>query len=168
MNPLFPDQYDEFVVGFAVFLVTLFVVGKVLVPRLQGRLADRADLIDGGIARAEKVQAEVRELKRQYHEALEEARREAALLREEAREQGAQIKAELRAEAQMEARRLIEAAHARIEADRKAAFARLSTEIGRLSTELAGRMIGESLAEDVRHNDIVARFLDELENRTVW
>ncbi len=167
MNPLFPDQYYEFVVGFAVFLVTLFVVGNVLVPRLQKTLAERADAIDGAIARAARAQAEVRDLERRYHEQLETARREAALLREEAREQGAQIKAELRAQAQAEARRLIETAHAQIEADRQAAFARLRPEIGRLSTDLASRMIGESLTEDVRNSGIVERFLDELENRTV-
>ncbi|MEV6036624.1 F0F1 ATP synthase subunit B [Nonomuraea sp. NPDC052116] len=167
MNPLFPDNYYEPVIGLVTFLITLFVVGKLLVPRLQKTLAERADAIDGGIMRAEEAQAEVRNLQRQYHELLEEARREAALLREEAREQGAQIRAELRAQAQAEARHLIGAAHAQIEADRQAAFAQIRTEIGRLSTDLAGRIIGESLEEDVRHTGIVERFLDELENRTV-
>lgn len=166
MNPLFPDNYYEPVIGLVVFLVTLFVIGKVLVPRLQKTLAERADAIDGVIMRAEKARAEARNLERQYHKQLEEARRDAALLREEAREQGARIRAELRAQAQAEARHLIGAAHAQIEADRKAAFAQVRTEIGRLSTDLAGRIIGESL-EDVRHTGIVERFLDELENRTV-
>jgi F-type H+-transporting ATPase subunit b len=167
VNPLFPDNYYEFVVGLVVFLVTLFVLGKVLVPRLQKTLAERADAIDGGIMRAEKAQAEARNLERQYREQLEETRRDAALLREEAREEGAQIRAELRAQAQAEARHLIRTAHAQIEADRQAAFAQIRTEVGRLSTVLAGRIIGESLEEDVRHTGIVERFLDELENRTV-
>ncbi|MFG1941878.1 F0F1 ATP synthase subunit B [Nonomuraea sp. NPDC048826] len=167
MNPLFPNDFYEPVIGLVVFLVTLFVVGKVLIPRLQKTLVERADAIDGGIRRAEEAQAEVRNLQRQYHEQLEEARREAARLREEAREQGAQIRAEFRAQAQAEARRLIETAHAQIEADRQAAFAHIRTELGRLSTDLAGRIIGESLEDDVRHSAIVARFLDELENRPV-
>jgi F-type H+-transporting ATPase subunit b len=164
VNPLRPD-FSELVIGLVVFLVTLFVVGKLLVPRLQKTLAERADAIDGGVKRAEEAQAEVRNLRRQYHEQLEETRRGAALLREEAREQGAQIRAELRAQAQAEARHLIEAARARIEADRQAAFAQIRPEIGRLSTDLAGRIIGESLEEEVRHTGIVARFLDE--NRTI-
>src|SRR5690606_41351820 len=90
------------------------------------------------------------------------SRHEAARLREEAREQAAQIKAELREEAQAEARRLIEAAHAQIEADRQAAFAQLRTEIGRLSTDLAGRIIGESPEGQARQSRIVDRCLDEL------
>ncbi|MGW5686631.1 F0F1 ATP synthase subunit B [Nonomuraea sp. NPDC003754] len=166
MNPLSPDNFYEPVIGLVMFLVTLFVLGKLLVPRLQKTLAERADAIDGGIMRAEEAQAEARKLERQYRKQLEEARRDAALLREEAREQGAQIRAELRAQAQAEARHLIGTAHAQIEADRQAAFAQLRTEIGRLSTDLAGRIIGEPLEEDVRHTGIVARFLDELENRT--
>ncbi|TDD52392.1 F0F1 ATP synthase subunit B [Nonomuraea terrae] len=167
VNPLLPDNYYEPLVGLATFLITLFIIDKLLVPRFQKTLAERADAIDGGIMRAEEAQAEARILQRQYHEQLEEARRGAALLREEAREQGAQIRAELRAQAQAEARHLIETAHAQIEADRQAAFAQIRTEIGRLSTDLADRIIGESLEEDVRRTGIVERFLDELENRTV-
>src|SRR5690606_35939535 len=92
------------------------------------------------------------------------SRHEAARLREEAREQGAQIKAEIREEAQAEARRLIEAAHAQIEADRQQAFAQLRTEIGRLSVELASRIVGESLEDEARRRRTVDRFLEELEN----
>ncbi|WP_188190623.1 F0F1 ATP synthase subunit B [Nonomuraea sp. SYSU D8015] len=161
-NPLLPHDY-ELVVGIFSFLVVFFVVGRILVPRIQKTLAERTDAIEGGIKRAEEAQAQAQELQRQFQAKLEEGRREAARLREEAREQAAQIKAELREEAQAEARRLIEAAHAQIEADRQAAFAQLRAEIGRLSTELAGRIVGESLEDEVRQSRIVDRFLDELE-----
>nr|WP_236003488.1 F0F1 ATP synthase subunit B [Nonomuraea antri] len=162
-NPLIPHDY-ELIVGIFSFLVVFLVVGKMLVPRIQKTLADRTDAIEGGIKRAEEAQAEAQKLQEQYRDRLEEARRDAARLREEAREQAAQIKAELREEAQAEARRLVEAAHAQIEADRQAAFAQLRTEIGRLSTDLAGRIVGESLEDEARQSRIVDRFLDELEN----
>ncbi|MFC5832347.1 F0F1 ATP synthase subunit B [Nonomuraea insulae] len=162
-NPLIPHTY-ELVVGIFSFAVVLFVVGKLLVPRIQKTLAERTDAIEGGIKRAEEAQAEAQALQKRYADQLEEARREAGRLREEAREQAAQIKAELREEAQAEARRLVEAAHAQIEADRQAAFAQLRAEIGRLSTDLAGRIVGESLEDEARQSRIVDRFLDELEN----
>nr|AAU08237.1 ATP synthase B chain [Nonomuraea gerenzanensis] len=120
-NPLIPHTY-ELVVGIFSFAVVVFVVGRMLVPRIQKTLAERTDAIEGGIRRAEEAQAEAQALQKRYSEQLEEARRDAARLREEAREQAAQIKAELREEAQAEARRLVEAAHAQIEADRQAAF----------------------------------------------
>ncbi|MFG1702891.1 F0F1 ATP synthase subunit B [Nonomuraea sp. M3C6] len=162
-NPLVPHTY-ELVVGIFSFLVVLVVVGKILVPRIQKTLAERTDAIEGGIKRAEEAQAVAQDLQQQYRDRLAEARHEAARLREEAREQAAQIKAELREEAQAEARRLVEAAHAQIEADRQAAFAQLRAEIGRLSTDLAGRIVGESLEDEARQSRIVDRFLDELES----
>ncbi|MFI6319913.1 F0F1 ATP synthase subunit B [Nonomuraea sp. NPDC050556] len=164
-NPLIPHTY-ELVVGIFSFAVVAFFLIKVLVPRIQKTLAERTDAIEGGIKRAEEAQAEAQALQKQYRDHLAEARHEAARLREEAREQAAQIKAELREEAQAEARRLIEAAHAQIEADRQQAFAQLRTEIGRLSTDLATRIVGESLEDEARQRRTVDRFLDELENST--
>jgi F-type H+-transporting ATPase subunit b len=164
-NPLIPHVY-ELVVGIFAFFVVLIVVGKILTPRIQKTLAERTDAIEGGIKRAEDAQAEAQSLLQQYRDQLAEARHEASRLREEAREQGAQIKAELREEAQAEARRLVEAAHTQIEADRQQAFAQLRNEIGRLSTDLATRIVGESLEDEVRQRRTVDRFLDELENST--
>ncbi|HUP99040.1 MAG TPA: F0F1 ATP synthase subunit B [Aeromicrobium sp.] len=162
-NPLIPHTF-ELVVGIFSFFVVLFFVGKLLVPRIQKTLAERTDAIEGGIKRAEEAQAEAQNLQKQYRDQLAEARHEAARLREEAREQAATIRAELREDAQAEARRLVEAAHAQIEADRQAAFAQLRTEIGRLSTDLASRIVGESLEDEARQRRVVDRFLDELES----
>ncbi|KAB8183769.1 F0F1 ATP synthase subunit B [Microbispora catharanthi] len=163
-NPLIPHAY-ELVVGSFAFLVVFLVVGKILTPRIQKTLAERTEAIEGGIKKAEDAQAEAQRTLEQYRAQLAEARQEAARLREEAREQGAAIKAELREEAQAEARRIVEAAHAQIEADRQQAFTQLRGEIGRLSTELASRIVGESLEDEARQRRTVDRFLEELEGR---
>ncbi|MFF0310135.1 F0F1 ATP synthase subunit B [Streptosporangium sp. NPDC004379] len=162
-NPLIPHTY-ELVVGVFAFFVVVLVVGKILTPRIQKTLAERTEAIEGGIQKAQDAQAEAQALLQQYKDQLAEARHEASRLREEAREQGAQIKAELREEAQAEARRLVEAAHAQIEADRQQAFAQLRNEIGRLSVELATRIVGESLEDEARRRRTVDRFLEELES----
>ncbi|GII91270.1 F0F1 ATP synthase subunit B [Sinosporangium siamense] len=161
-NPLLPHWYELIVGGFA-FFVVLFVVGRILTPRIQKTLAERTDAIEGGLKRAEEVQDEAKRTLESYRAQLAEARHEAARLREEAREQGAQIKAELRTEAEAEARRITEQARAQIDAERQAAFAQLRAEIGRLSTDLASRIVGESLEDEARQRRIVDRFLEELE-----
>lgn len=163
-NPLLPDA-AEMVVGIFSFLVVLFFLGKILVPRIQKTLAERTDAIEGGIKRAEEAQDEAQRVLEQYKEQLAEARHEASRLREEAREQGAEILAEMRDQAQAEAQRLIDQAHAQIDADRQAAFLRLRAEIGQLAVELAGRIVGESLEDEARRRGTVDRFLDELEDR---
>ncbi|MFC0863011.1 F0F1 ATP synthase subunit B [Sphaerimonospora cavernae] len=163
-NPLIPHDY-ELIVGSFAFLVVFLVVGKILTPRIQKTLAERTEAIEGGIKKAEDLQAEAQRTLAQYRDQLAEARQEAARLREEAREQGAQIKAELREEAEAEARRILAAARTQIEAERQQALAQIQGEIGRLSTDLAGRIVGESLEDEARQRRIIDRFLDELEAR---
>ncbi len=161
-NPLFPTL-TELIIGTIAFLIVFGALAKVLMPRIQQTLAERTELIEGGLAQAEESQAEAKQLLEEYRQQLAEARHEAARLREEAREQGAQIIAEMREQAQAEARRVTEAAQAQIEAERQQALNALRAEVGTLSVELASRIVGESLTEEARQQRLVDRFLGELE-----
>jgi len=163
-NPLIPNL-TELIVGLVTFGIIFFALWKVLMPRLNQTLAERTDKIEGGLQRAEEAQAEANATLARYREQLAEARHEAARLREEAREQGAQIIAEMREQAQAEARRLVDAAHAQIEADRQQALQSLKTEVGGLAVDLASRVVGESLTDEARQRRVVERFLDELDQQ---
>jgi F-type H+-transporting ATPase subunit b len=163
-GPLSPDPV-ELIIGLIAFLIIFGVLAKVLFPRIQQTLAERTEAIEGGIQRADQAQREAQETLDQYRAQLAEARHEAARLRERAQEQGAQIIAEMREQASAEAQRLVEAAHAQIEADRAQALHQLRTEVGALAVELAGRVVGESLAEEARQHRMVDRFLAELEEQ---
>ena len=57
----------------------------------------------------------------------------------------------------------LEHSRAQIDADRKAALASLRAEVGTLATELAERIVGESLQDDERSSRVVDRFLADLE-----
>jgi F-type H+-transporting ATPase subunit b len=162
-NPLIPSA-TELILGLIGFVVIFGLLYKVLVPRIQATLTERTDTIEGGIERADQAQAEAKRVLDQYHAQLADARHEAARLREEAREQGAQIIAEMRDQAQAEATRLLDAAHAQIDTDRQQALAALRQQVGELSVELAGRIVGESLTDEARQSRVVDRFLGELES----
>ncbi|MGH3393529.1 MAG: F0F1 ATP synthase subunit B [Streptosporangiaceae bacterium] len=161
-NPLLPE-WPELIIGTIAFLIVFAVLARVLMPRIQKTLAERTDAIEGGIQRAEDAQAEANRTLDQYKAQLSEARHEAARLREEAKEQGARIIAEMREQAQAEARRITEAAQAQLAADRSQALAALRNEVGAISVELAGKIVGESLSDEARQHRLVDRFLDELE-----
>ncbi len=163
-NPLVPNL-TELIVGFVTFGIIFFALWKILLPRLNQTLTERTDKIEGGLQRAEETQSEANATLAAYREQLAEARHEAARLREEAREQGAQIIAEMREQAQAEARRLVEGAHAQIEADRQQALQSLKTEVGGLAVDLASRVVGESLTDEARQRRVVERFLDELDQQ---
>jgi len=161
-TPIWPAA-SELILGTLCFVVVFGFLGKLLLPRISKTLAEREDAIQGGINRADEAQAEASQLLDQYRAQLADARQEASRIREEAREQGAQIIAELRERAEAEARRITDAAQAQIEAERQQALISLRTEVGSLATELASRIVGESLTDHVRQNRMVDRFLDGLE-----
>ncbi|WP_168583455.1 F0F1 ATP synthase subunit B [Gephyromycinifex aptenodytis] len=161
-SPLIPHTF-EWIFGLIVFLALLFLVWKKVVPNLENAYTARAEAIEGDMGRAERALAEAEATKRQYEQQLSEARTEAAHIREEAREQGASIIAEMRGEAQAEAARIVETAHKQVEAERQQAMTSLRGEVGRMSTDLASRIVGESLHEEARQKGIVERFLAELE-----
>ena len=161
-NPLFPS-WPEFIIGTILFFLVFGFLAKMLMPRITKTLAERTELIEGGLARSEEAQAEAKDLLDQYRQQLADARHEAARMRQEAQEQGAQIIAEMREQAQAEARRITEAAQAQISAERQQALNSLRTEVGTLATELASRIVGESLTDEARQSRMVDRFLAELE-----
>jgi len=162
-NPLLPAWYD-IVYSLIPFILVLLLFWRVVLPRMQKTLDERAALIEGGIAKAESAQAEAQAALEQYNALLAEGRAEAAKIREQARAEGAAILAELKESAQAEAARITANAQLQIEAERQAALVSLRAEVGSLALDLASGVIGESLADDKRASALVDRFLAELES----
>ena len=164
--PILP-HFGELIFGLIAIAILYVIVQKKVVPNLEKAYADRTAAIEGGMHKAEEAQQEAQAALEQYKAQLAEARAEAARIREEAREQGAAIVAEMRTQAQTESARITEAAHKQIEAERQQAFISLRSEVGRISTDLASRIVGESLEDEVRQKGIVDRFLAELESGSI-
>ncbi len=162
-NPLIPDT-AELIIGLLCFFIVFGFLGKKLLPNIQKTLNERHDAIEGGLERAEKAQAEANRTLDEYKAQLAEARHEAARITEQAREQGATIIAEMREEGQRQREAIIAAGHAQIEADRRQVTVTLRQEVGRIATDLAGRVVGESLEDTARQSRVVDRFLDGLED----
>jgi F-type H+-transporting ATPase subunit b len=161
-DPLIPT-WPELIIGIICFVVVFGVLGKMLLPRIIKTLEERDDAIQGGINRADEAQAEAAAVLAQYRAQLDDARHEASRMREEAHEQGAQIIAEMRERAEAEARRITDAAQSQIEAERQQALISLRAEVGALATDLASRIVGESLTDQARQSRMVDRFLEDIE-----
>ncbi|MGW2094058.1 F0F1 ATP synthase subunit B [Promicromonospora sukumoe] len=157
-----PAAYDV-IWSSVVMLIIAVAFYKFILPRLNQVLDERAALIEGGIEKAEAAQKQADEALAQQQQLLAEARAEAAQVREEARAEGTAIVKDLRVKANEEAERISETAHRQIEAERQAAVVSLRTEVGSLATELASKIVGESLEDSARQSRVVDRFLDELE-----
>jgi F-type H+-transporting ATPase subunit b len=161
-NPLVPHT-AELIVGFIAFSLLFLVLRSKVVPLFEKAFAERTEAIQGGMEKAERAQVEAERALAQYTAQLNEARGEAQKIREDARVQGAAIIEDLRSKAAEEAARITAAATAAIQSERQQAMTALRNEVGALATELAGKIVGEALDDQVRQSRIVDRFITDLE-----
>ncbi len=162
LDVLIPAGFDLLWAAVVTVVIGFFFF-KYLMPKMTALLDERTAKIEGGLELAKKAQEEAAAAKSEKEAELVAARREAAGIREEANAEGKAIRGEAREQAQAEAARILESAQRQIEAERSAAVVSLREEVGSLASELASRIVGESLAEDARQSRVIDRFLDELD-----
>ena len=115
-----------------------------MLPRVQKLLDERAEAIEGNIAKADEAQRKAEAALEEYTAQLADARTEAGRIRETAREDGKKIVAEAKESATAEAARVTASAQAQIEAERQSALVSLRSEVGTLAIDLASGVIGET------------------------
>ena len=79
-NVLLRPTY-ELIIGTIAFFVIFFALSKFALPNIRKTLEARTESIEGGIAKAEKLQQEASVTLAQYRQQLSEARSEAAKIR---------------------------------------------------------------------------------------
>jgi F-type H+-transporting ATPase subunit b len=161
INPIVP-LWQELVLGAISFAVVAWVLIKFVFPRMEETFRARVDAIEGGIKRAEDAQAEANQLLEQYKAQLAEARTEAARIRDEARADAEGIRQEVLARAREESDRIIQAGNDQLAQQRESILRQLRSEVGSLAVDLAGKIVGESLADEARSRGTVERFINEL------
>jgi F-type H+-transporting ATPase subunit b len=161
-NFLVPN--GTFLVELIAFAIIVWVLAKFVIPPINRAMEARQTAIRKQFAELDEAKADAHKAEDEFKAQIADARTQAAKIREEAREQAAQIVAEAREQAQVEAARIVEHGHAQVQAERQQASASLRAEIGTLATELAGRIVGESLDDDDRSTRVVDRFLTDLES----
>jgi F-type H+-transporting ATPase subunit b len=164
-NPLLPAIYD-IVWSIIPFALVLLLFWRLVLPRLQKTLDERATVIEGGIAQAESAQAEAKEALEKYSAMLAEARAEASEIRDKARAEGTVILAEMKENAQAEANRIAANASAQIEAERHQALLSLRKEVGNLALDLAAAVVQERLSEDAKAASVVDKLLADLDRES--
>lgn len=161
-SPVIPPL-GEIIIGLIAFAILAYVLMKYVWPRMEATFEARRDAIEGGIRRAEEAQEEAKQLLIDYRQQLAEARTEAAQIRDNARAEGQRIIEEMRATAQEESARIVQRGEDQLTVQRQQVVRELRGEIGTLATQLAERVVGESLAADPARQRTVDRFLDDLD-----
>jgi len=153
---------EELIAGILAFAIVFFFVWKWALPTINKTLEARQAAITGQLTDAERAKSEAEALLADYKAQLVEAKSEGNRIVEEARVSGDQVKAEIIAKANDDAGQLIAKARAEAESERSRALSEARREVGELSVDLAGKIVGESLDPDA-HKGLVERYLADLE-----
>jgi F-type H+-transporting ATPase subunit b len=159
---LFIPPLYEVIISVVCLGIIGWTVYRKVVPSYLATLDERTAKIEGGLRRAEAAEAEIAEQRLAFERELEEAQAQAGQARDSAREDAKAIVADAQRTAREEAQRILDTAHAQIAADTKAAEIALRADVGALASQLAERIIGESLKDTALTGRVVDRFLDEL------
>lgn len=161
--PAMPDL----VWGTVAFLIVATAIYKFAWPAFMSTLDERAEKIENGLKAADIARAEIAEERADLDEQIRNAHRDAEQIREKATANAKSIVSDAQAQARTEAGQIIDTAQRRIVADTDAARRTLRSDVGALATELASRIVGESLTDVELAKRVTDRFLDELEASTV-
>jgi F-type H+-transporting ATPase subunit b len=156
--------WGEVLIAVVAFGVLVYVLGRFAWPQFEKAYAARTAAIEGGIAQAAAAQTEAANALAEYQHQLAGAREEAAKIREDARAQAQAIRDDMLAQAHAETERIAAAGRAQLDAQRSQIVAELRGDLGRVSVELASKVVGESLEDEARQRRTVERFLAGLEH----
>ena len=159
-NPILPI-WQEIVIGAIAFALLCFVLMKYVFPRMEEMFQARVDAIEGGIKRAEEAQAEANELLEQYKRA---ARRGPHRGRADPRRGPGRRRGHPAGRPRPRPGRSPTAssrpAASSSPPSAQSIVRELRAEVGTLAVDLAGRIVGESLADEARRRGTVERFLE--------
>lgn len=151
----------ELAYGAIAFVIVLVIVSRFAMPHLNRLLDERAAAIQGQMEEAEKARQEAEAQKREYNEQLADAKGEGNRVIEEAKQTAEQLRRDIVAKAEAEAEAIKARAQAEADQERERLVSELRAEVGRLSVELAGRIVGKELDES-RHQDLVDEYITRL------
>jgi F-type H+-transporting ATPase subunit b len=145
------------------FLIILFIFSRFIVPPLTKAMREREEMNRKQAEDREEAHRRLQEAEERYQAALADARKEASAIRDEARADAQRIRDEMRAQTDQEVARIREDGERQLAEQRQQVLDELKGDIGGLSTQLAGRILGTPMGQDGPQRETVERFLAELD-----
>lgn len=153
------------IVEFLLFLIILFVFYRFIVPPLTKAMGERQEMLRRQAEEREEAARKLAEAQKRYDTALAEARGEAAKIRDEARADAQRIREEMREATDREVEAIRRRGDEQLAEQRRRAVTDLRSEIGGLSTLLAGRILGEPMGSEGPRRSTIDSFLADLEQK---
>lgn len=154
--------WPELIAGIIAFSILFFFVSRWVWPSLTKMMETRQEAIAGELTAAEKAKAEAESLRTDYQAQLADARSESSRIVEEARKAADQLRSDIVAKAETDAEQIRARARDEAAGEKARALAEAKTQVGDISVELAGKIVGESLDQSA-HQALIDRYLADLE-----
>jgi F-type H+-transporting ATPase subunit b len=153
----------EIIVGLIAFALLVYVLYRYAWPGFVTSHEDTKKQIEGGMARAEAMEADAKAELARSRERLAGVDDETARIRDDARADAERIGQDMDAKAADEAERIKAQGQQSLDASRSRTISDLRAETGHQSVELARRIVESALSDDRSRGESVDRFLAELE-----
>ncbi len=145
MHPLLKPEFGLLMWTLVAFLIVFFILKKFAWPAIVKGLKDREQSIADSLSTAERVKAEMAQLKSENEELLAKAREERAIMLKEARETKDKIVNGAKDLAKIEASKIMKEAAAAIEAQKMAAITDVKNQVGKLVIEVSEKVLKREL-----------------------
>lgn len=150
-----------FIVQTILLLGLIFLMVKFAWKPILNSLNEREEGIQGALDAAENAKKEMENLQADNEKLLKEARTEREAMLKEAREMKNKMIEDAKEEAKQEASKLVAAAQASIETEKKAAIAELKSQVANLSIDIAEKVVREELSNKDKQVKLVESMLGE-------
>lgn len=127
------------------FLIVFFILKKLAWPAIIKGMREREEGITNSLATAERVRAEMAQLKNENEALLATAREERAQMLKEARETKDKIINEAKDQAKIEASKIIAEAQAAINIHKMAAITEVKNQVGKMVIEISEKVLRKEL-----------------------
>jgi len=144
------------------FLIVFFLLKKMAWPAIIKGLRDREQGIADSLATAEKVRAEMAQLKNENEALLALAREERAQLLKEARETKDRIISEAKEQAKVEANKIITESQLAINTQKMAAITDVKNQVGKLVIEVSEKVLRRELSNKESQETHIKGLVDEV------
>jgi F-type H+-transporting ATPase subunit b len=161
MDLLTPDL-GLFLWNVVAFVLLFLILRKTAWKPILKSLNEREKGISDSLATAEKVKAEMAQLKSENEALLAKAREERALLLKEARETKDKIINEAKDQAKLEAGKIIADAQAAIESQKMAAITEVKNQVGNLVVEVSEKILRRELANKNEQEKYIKELANEV------
>ena len=144
------------------FGVVFFILKKFAWPAIVKGLNDREQSIADALSTAEKVKAEMAQMKSEHEALLAQAREERALMLREARETKEKIINDSKDAAKVEGSKIIAEARAAIEAQKMAAITDVKNQVGKMVIEVSEKILRRELGNKEAQEAYIKGLVEEV------